>query len=65
MNYRTDTIQNFKDYEDLVGLSGGLTFKGLTIAQGTDINRSDTLRRSIFSPSQRKQVRVDLMPTLS
>ncbi|NET05732.1 MAG: hypothetical protein F6K16_13710 [Symploca sp. SIO2B6] len=39
----TDTITDFVVGEDLLGLSGGLTFEQLTITQGTGNNVNDTL----------------------
>jgi hypothetical protein len=33
-----DTITDFKDGDDLIGLSGGLLFEQLTITQGVGIN---------------------------
>jgi Ca2+-binding RTX toxin-like protein len=39
----TDTITDFKDSEDLIGLSGELTFTDIKIVQGTGDNANDTL----------------------
>ena len=39
----TDTVTDFKDNEDKLGLSGGLTFEQLRIAQGTGGNAKNTL----------------------
>ena len=39
----SDTISDFTDNQDLIQLSGGLTFGQLTISQGTDTNLKDTL----------------------
>lgn len=39
----TDTVTDFKDNEDKLGLSGGLTFDQLRIAQGTGANAKNTL----------------------
>ena len=39
----TDVITDFQDGTDLIGLSGGLTFANLTIAQGTGINAGNAL----------------------
>lgn len=39
----TDTISDFINNQDLIQLSGGLTFVQLTIAQGTGTNLNDTL----------------------
>jgi hypothetical protein len=41
----SDTITDFKDGDDRIGLSGGLLFEQLTIAQGTGTNSVDTLIR--------------------
>ncbi|MBD2726612.1 cupin domain-containing protein [Nostoc sp. FACHB-892] len=38
-----DTIVDFTDGEDFIGLSGGLTFADLTITQGTANSANDTL----------------------
>jgi Ca2+-binding RTX toxin-like protein len=38
----TDTISDFTNGQDLIQLSGGLTFGQLTIAQGTGTNLNDT-----------------------
>ncbi|MBD0385473.1 MAG: cupin domain-containing protein [Nostoc sp. C3-bin3] len=38
-----DTIVDFTDGEDFIGLSGGLTFADLTITQGTGNSANDTL----------------------
>lgn len=38
-----DTIADFTDAQDFIGLSGGLGFADLTIAQGTDFSANDTL----------------------
>jgi len=39
----TETISDFRDGQDRLGLSGGLTFEQLTIAQGTGTNARNTL----------------------
>ena len=39
----TDTITDFKDKEDKLGLSGGLAFNQLRITQGTEANAKNTL----------------------
>lgn len=39
----TDTVTDFKDNEDKLGLSGGLTFNQLRITQGTGANAENTL----------------------
>ncbi|MBD2180129.1 GDSL-type esterase/lipase family protein [Aerosakkonema funiforme] len=39
----TDTISDFTDSQDVLGLSGGLTFQQLSIIQGTDVNWNNTL----------------------
>lgn len=39
----SDTIADFVDAQDRLGLSGGLTFNQLTITQGTNANVSNTL----------------------
>lgn len=38
-----DRILDFTDLEDLIGLTGGLTFEDLTLIQGTGSNANDTL----------------------
>ncbi|MCC5669371.1 ExeM/NucH family extracellular endonuclease [Nostoc sp. CHAB 5784] len=40
-----DTITDFQDSQDLLGLSGNLLFGELTITQGTGVNASNTLIR--------------------
>ena len=40
-----DTITDFQTGQDLLGLSGGLTFNQLTISQGTGMQAQDTLIR--------------------
>ncbi|MCC5655185.1 ExeM/NucH family extracellular endonuclease [Nostoc sp. XA013] len=40
-----DTITDFQDSQDLLGLSGNLLFGQLTITQGTGVNASNTLIR--------------------
>jgi hypothetical protein len=45
VNAGSDTITDFKDGDDRIGLSGGLLFEQLTITQGTDTNSVDTLIR--------------------
>lgn len=43
VNEGRDTIFDFTDGEDLIGLAGGLTFEALTIIQGVGSSRGDTL----------------------
>ncbi len=43
MGEGTDTITDFKDGEDRLALSAGLSFGQLTITQGTGTNVNDTL----------------------